>query len=372
MSTNTPFTAFRQLVKANEDQGINHRRRLWAIYLKMLPAAMMSKLENWRYSRRLSSFSLTQPPLYLLGHWRSGTTFLQFLLGKDPQIIYHSKFQTFFPRSFLLTEETVKPVAEAFLNSFSSINAWRDGISLDMGLDTPSEIEVSLMNEGSPVSFHWGHIFPKSWKYYFDRYLFQDDLASREYRSWKRTVKRLNRKVQLKHPDKRLMVKNPGDTARINAILDLYPEAKFVFIHRNPYDVYYSNKKLWRNILNHIALQSMPAEEMTKAIRYTYRQMHQAYLEQRSLIPKDNLLEISHEDLASDPLSTVAAIYDQLGLPGFSQARPHLEAFAKKREGPYEPPPYTYDPGEISAINEEWSFAFDAFGYARKSLSAQN
>lgn len=370
-STATPFTTFCQIVKANEDQGIDHQQRLWAIYLKMLPTGLMSTLEDWRYRRRVRSFSLTRPPLYILGHWRSGTTFLQFLLGHDPGLVYHSKFQTFFPRSFLLTEETVKPLAKTFINAFSPVNAWRKGISLDMGLDTPSEIEVSLMNEASPVSFHWGHIFPRSWKYYFDRYLFQDDLTPREYLLWKRSVRRLNRKVQFKHPRKRVMVKNPGDTARIKAILELYPKAKFVFIHRHPYDVYYSNTKLWQNILQNISLQDMPDHELPEAIRYTYRRMHQAYLQQRPLIPRENLIEISHRDLSTDPVGTAAAIYDQLSLSGFEQARPHLEAFAKKRQGPYQPPSYDYDPEEITTLNEEWGFAFDAFGYARKYLTVE-
>lgn len=367
----TPLTAFRQLVRKHQDQGIDHRKRLWAIYAKMLPSGIMSTLENWQYRRRLHSISLTKSPLYLLGHWRSGTTFLQFLLGQDPGIVFHSKFQTFFPQSFLLTEETVKPVAETFINAFSSVNAWRDGISLDMGLDTPSEIEVSLMNEASPVSFHWGHIFPKSWKYYFDRYLFQDDLTPREYRIWKQSVRRLNRKVQLKHLNKRVMVKNPGDTARVRAILDLYPRAKFVFIHRNPYDVYYSNKKLWRNILDHIAIQDMPTGELPEAIRYTYRRMHQAYLQQRSLIPEGNLIEISHQELSTDPMGTVESIYRQLDLKGFTRARPYLEAFAKKRQGPYQPPSYSYEPDEIAALNRDWNFAFQAFGYPKKSFALE-
>lgn len=367
----TPLHHFRKLVQANESLGIDHRRRLWAIYLKMLPSGPMSWLENQKYKKKLRSFSLTRPPLYLLGHWRSGTTFLQFLLGQDPGLVYHSKFQTFFPQSFLLTEETVKPLAESFLHTFSSVNAWRDGISLDMGLDTPSEIEVSLMNEGSPVSFHWGHIFPKSWQYYFDRYLFQDEMTPQEYRLWKRTVRRLNRKVQLKHPQRRLMVKNPGDTARVKALLDLYPKARFVFLHRNPYDVFYSNIKLWRNILDHISLQDITRDELSRAILYTYRRMHEAYLTERALIPRGQLVEISHRELATAPLQTARRIYRALDLPGFERAQPHLAAFLPREQQSYQAPQYDYTPQDIEAINKDWGFAFDAFGYPRKSLALE-
>jgi len=358
-----PLARFHQLVQDHADQGIDNRQRLYAIYLKMLPAGLMGRLENWRYRRRVRKIRLHEPPLYLLGHWRSGTTFLQFLLGRDPNIVYHSKFQTFFPKSFLLTEETVKPVAKAFLNGFSGISAWRNGISLDMGLDTPSEIEVSLMNEGSPVSFHWGHVFPRSWRYYFDRFLFQDGLTRREIKQWERDVHRLNRKVQLKHPHSRVMVKNPGDTARVNRILALYPDARFVFLHRNPYDVFYSNIKLWQNFLKNLSLQRMPKGELKQAILYTYRRMHKAYLEQRRLIPSGNLIEVSHGDLSADPVGTARSIYGSLGLDGWPQARICIEAFAKKRQQSYQRAGYRYHYEDIEAIEREWGFMFDAFGY---------
>ena len=359
----TPLARFHQLVQDHADQGIDHRKRLYSIYLKMVPAGLMSRLEDWRYRRRVRKTRLHEPPLYLLGHWRSGTSFLQFLLGRDPNIVFHSKFQTFFPKSFLLTEETVKPIAKAFLNAFSGISAWRNGISLDMGLDTPSEIEVSLMNEGSPVSFHWGHVFPRSWQYYFDRFLFQDDLTRREIRQWERDVHRLNRKVQLKHPRSRLMVKNPGDTARINRILALYPDARFVFLHRNPYDVFYSNIKLWENLLKNLSLQYRPKDQLKQAILYTYRRMHQAYLEQRHLIPSGNLVEVSHRQLSADPVNTARTIYEALGLDGWAEARSGIEAFAKKHRQSYQKSNYEYHTEDVRAIEREWGFMFEAFEY---------
>ncbi len=358
-----PLARFHRLVQDHAEQGIDNRKRMYSIYLKMLPAGLMGRLEDWRYRRRVRKTRLHEPPLYLLGHWRSGTTFLQFLLGRDPNLVFHSKFQTFFPKSFLLTEETVKPIAKTFLNGFSGISAWRNGISLDMELDTPSEIEVSLMNEGSPVSFHWGHVFPRSWRYYFDRFLFQDGLTRREIRQWERDVHRLNRKVQLKHPQSRLMVKNPGDTARVNRILALYPDARFVFLHRDPYDVFYSNIKLWQNLLKNLSLQHMPKGELKQAILYTYRRMHKAYLEQRRLIPLGNLVEISHSELSADPVGTARSIYGSLGLDGWPQARVGIEAFAKKRQQTYQRAGYQYHYEDIEAIEREWGFMFDAFGY---------
>src|SRR4051794_3899053 len=44
------------------------------------------------------------PPVFILGHWRQGTTHLHNLLALDPQFAYPTLFQTLYPRSFLTTE----------------------------------------------------------------------------------------------------------------------------------------------------------------------------------------------------------------------------------------------------------------------------
>jgi len=49
------------------------------------------------------------------------------------------------------------------------------------------------------------------------------------------------RKVQLfRGTEKRLLLKSPVHTARIKLLLKLFPDAQFVYIHRNPYDVFRS------------------------------------------------------------------------------------------------------------------------------------
>ena len=42
-------------------------------------------------------------PLFILGHWRSGTTHMHNLLGKDPNHTYPTLWQVIFPDSFLVT-----------------------------------------------------------------------------------------------------------------------------------------------------------------------------------------------------------------------------------------------------------------------------
>lgn len=55
--------------------------------------------------------------------------------------------------------------------------------------------------------------------------------------------------------DKRLVLKSPVHTARVKLLLELFPDAQFVYIHRDPYDVFRSavnmaDKTYWYSYLN--------------------------------------------------------------------------------------------------------------------------
>ncbi len=366
----SPLSRFLHLVRSNDTNTYKQFSRLAALTVKLLPAGAMQRLEGWQKGRALRRFKHPHPPVYLLGHWRSGTSFLHFLLGEDPQFTYHTKFQTLFPNSFLVTEKTVKPLAEQLMHSFKAFRNWKNGISLNMALDSPSEIEISLLNQGQYESFHWGHFFPTSWKWYFDRYLFQETITEKERRRWRHHILNLNLKVNFQHPDKRLLVKNPGDTARVSEILNLYPNAKFIFIHRNPYDVFYSNKKLWNNLMRNFALEVVSQREIDRAILYTYRKMHENYVRDRKAIPQKNLIEISHNELKERPHATLEKIYAHLRLPGYAKAEPHFRHFLNKRQ-PGQIHQYDYRREDIEAINQAWHLAFEAWDYEMQQTDVQ-
>ena len=71
--------------------------------------APLCLLEAALYDRRVRAHALAQPPIFVLGHWRSGTTFLQSLLALDPHLTTSNLYQSLFPDVFLLTEARCKP-----------------------------------------------------------------------------------------------------------------------------------------------------------------------------------------------------------------------------------------------------------------------
>src|SRR5687768_12283481 len=56
------------------------------------------------YSRRAEKVPLTEPPLFVIGHWRTGTTWLHELLVKDERLASPSTYQCMAPHHFLLTD----------------------------------------------------------------------------------------------------------------------------------------------------------------------------------------------------------------------------------------------------------------------------
>ena len=57
------------------------------------------------------------------------------------------------------------------------------------------------------------------------------------------------KKISYKYIGKRVLLKSPANTGRIKEILEVYPDACFIHIHRDPYAVYQSNVKLYEKIL---------------------------------------------------------------------------------------------------------------------------
>jgi hypothetical protein len=76
--------------------------RALAISSHSLQNSVYRWYEHRRYDPRLDV--AVQPPLFLLGHWRNGTTHLHNLMTVDERFAFANNYQTFFPHSFLCTE----------------------------------------------------------------------------------------------------------------------------------------------------------------------------------------------------------------------------------------------------------------------------
>jgi hypothetical protein len=82
-------------------------RALW-ITTASLGNSLLARLAERRYGEAIASTGV-EAPVFILGHYRSGTTYLHELLAADPRFTLPNRFETFNPRTFLLTEPWLAP-----------------------------------------------------------------------------------------------------------------------------------------------------------------------------------------------------------------------------------------------------------------------
>ena len=315
------------------------------------PARILFKI---KYSSKINKTLVSHPPVFIIGHWRSGTTYLHELLCQDPQFCYVSLWNTFLPDSFLILEPIKK-----FLSGFLPAERPMDEIKVEM--DGPYEDEAALAVLCPWSFFHCLH-FPRNAEEQYVKSIHFYDMTTEEKNQWKTTYKQLIKTVTLANHGKRLLSKNPPNTARITALLELFPEASFIHIYRNPYKVYLSTKKMRQNLLNKLALQNASKEEIEQQVIKNYIRLMGSYFEQKEKIQKGKLVEIKYEDLISNPIKQVKKIYSTLKLPDFEDALPKMKKYLEKQSD-YKTNVYAIDDKIVQHVNKNWKFTIDRWKY---------
>src|SRR5262249_2959451 len=121
-----------------------------------------------------------------------------------------------------------------------------------MGMTEPQEDEFALSCL-TQLSFGLSWVFPQREAYY-DRYLTMRDCTPAEVGQWQEALGWFVQKLTYKHR-RPLVLKSPPHTARIRLLLELFPAARFVHIHRNPYDVFRSTCHLAQTVVPWSTLQ---------------------------------------------------------------------------------------------------------------------
>jgi omega-hydroxy-beta-dihydromenaquinone-9 sulfotransferase len=145
-------------------------------------------------------------------------------------------------------------------------------------------------------------------------------------------------------------------------LLELFPDAKFVHIHRSPYEVYASTRNLHRRITAFTTLQSLNDSAGSDTVYALYEEMMRQFLDDRRLIPPGNLAEVRFDDLERDPLGEMSRLYRELSLPSFAQAEPLLRRYVASQTS-YRKNGFMLSEAEREQVARKWTFAFTELGY---------
>jgi hypothetical protein len=326
------------------------------VTIMILVTTPLRLIEKWKFEKKIQDVTI-EKPIFIIGHWRSGTTFLHYILGKDKNLGYVSTMDTLDPSVFLTFEKLLKRIVA------NSLPEKRPMDNLEMGTDLPYEEEYAIANL-SPYSFYHAWYFPRAINEYFRRYVLYEDVKNDIIENWKQVYLSFLKKISYKHQGKQIIIKSLVDTAKIKILLEMFPDAKFIHQYRNPYEVYMSTWKLYASILPLFSFQHIDKEEFDQSILHIYKRLSEKYLQEKKLIPKENLIELRYEEFIKDPLRHLEMIYTQFGIPGFQQAKPAFEHYLKKH-AVYERNHHTIDEQTKKKVYKEWEVIFNAFGYYR-------
>ena len=132
----------------------------------------------------------------------------------------------------------------------------------------------------------------------------------------------LYRRLALKHGGKRLVMKTPANAARLKLLTKLFPDARYVYLARNPLDVFPSTVKLWRALYSTQGLHNPPHLDpwLDDYVLDMFARLTEDYEEDRHVIPEGRLVELRYEDFVKDPVATMRDIYARLDIGDFARA----------------------------------------------------
>lgn len=342
------------------------RQGAWAAMRIVLDGLVLRQLtaglDQLLYSRVVAATPITRAPLFIIGHWRSGTTHAHNLLTLDPQHCFPNGFQCFRPRQFLVTERL-------FLERLRADNAPRTRPMDDMAFDlaNPQEDEFALVNMDLP-SPYLTMLFPNEPPCHPEYLTLQLDAAALE--QWKQGFLTFLKRLQYHHGnDKRLVLKSPTHTARVRILVEMFPQARFLFLVRDPYVVIHSSIRT-ATILAHVfgleaPDETMVARETMKTLR-TYRLLHEAFLRDQALLQDNQLMQLRYEDLIADPLASLQQVYTALELGDFERLRPALmQQLGQERN--YQTRTQAPPQRLVALINEHLGDLVARFGYPQRA-----
>lgn len=305
-------------------------------------------------ARDIERAVIGQPPLFILGHWRSGTTHLHNLLCQDTLLASPRAFQAEFPHHFIFS---FSQAGGFVFNFLAPPKRPMDNVPFAAGVPHEDEFALAAASAVSPYMRVWFPVTGDSEYSCLD----PQKLSPEALEKWKQALILFLKKLTVFQPG-RIILKSPPHLGRVATLLEMFPGAQFVHIVRNPYDVYLSSWKLWKESLTHASLQVADAELVDELILSWYVELFALFERDRRLIPAGDLYEMKFEDLEARPLETLHAMYKALGLPGFDRFAKRVSAYLESISG-YQKNAYQLDEAAREKVADRWKATFERYGY---------
>ena len=259
-------------------------------------------------------------PVFIVGLPRTGTTALSHLLAQDPATrslrVWESAEPV--PPPETATQHS-DPRIETATKQLESIRIFAPRLAA-MHEDTPTGPTENHDLLG--MSFRTYHFGGMAFLPGYVKWWLACDMVP-AYRLMKRTLQLL----QWRCPPTRWQLKSPPDSFCLDAILAVFPDARFVMTHRDPASVIGSVCSLIATMYE-MTGQPPAAERIGASELAAWTEAMRRLLAVRARIGEERFADVHFHQLNADPLAAISAAYARLGLPWTAEAEGAIRAFA--------------------------------------------
>jgi hypothetical protein len=325
---------------------------LWQVYLAGPVRSLVASAQSLVVGG-LRQKASDADAIFILGFWRSGTTLLHELLCTDDRFCFPSTHACFSPHHFVFSEKYT------LARNAGEIRRPQDWMATSWG--TPQEDEFALLCLGARSPYE-GLIAAGD---FGNTLQLADpcDLPDREARRWEKIFLQFFRAVWHLNGRKPVVLKSPSHSYRVRTLRKLVPNARFVLIVRNPYEVFESMMKTYRAFsLRYGLVPGLPNRELREVILAERLRCEEKLQSGLAGLGSDRLSIVKYEDLVANPVGTVETIYRQFGLPDFEAVRLKLMQ-RNSRGGNARKPAAQPPPQWRERLKEAWASIFERYGY---------
>ena len=322
--------------------------------------------------RRFRQQAVTEP-VFITGMFRSGTTFLHRLIAKDQQqFTTMAMWEILFAPS--ITQRRIvsglalliKAPLNFLLNRIEQ--SWhKKNVMHGVSLREPEEDDYLLLHIWSALTTGLSSgLLDDAMPYtYFDSQLPPQD-RSRIMGFYRRCVQCHLFVRQAPH-NMRYLAKNPALCPKLQTLSETFPDAKVIYLVRNPLEVIPSFLSMmqfsWR-VLGAPAEDSELRDYLLRMARHWYQYPLQ-YLDNQ---PDDSYVIVNYDDLIRDPAGTVTHIYQRLGIALNQEFAATLQSETDKARSYHSQHKYSLQSLGLSReqIVEEFHDIFERFNFDTK------
>lgn len=326
------------------------------VFVTALCNSAAGAIQRVLLNRKISETNIKEPPIFVIGHWRSGTTLMHELLALDDRFAYPSTLDSFTANHFLVSRYLIGPLLWLILPRKRPMD------DMAIRVDSPQEDDFALCGYGVATPYR-RVAFPNR-KSQDHLQLNLSNAEPQQRLELQTALEYYLKSLTIRYGGRRLVLKSPPHTGRVKQFAQWFPQARFVHLSRHPNKLVPSTMRLWET-LDAIQGFQVPKYDQIWLRNYVFEckdLMYQAYFAQRDSLPSNQLAEIRFEDLVASPVKVMAQVYDQLELDGFERQIPKIEEYFRSRKK-HRMRTGGVDPEFADDIDHHWREYIEAFGY---------